>query len=554
MGLFDFLYSEQISYGDIDGCGEFAAQSPISQGETEMAWNEKRSRERVEQNDFSDLEVNVQDLSRSMDFTNLGKKDVRRVEGVHLYVDVPNFHRAVNDAGNDKQEQRKLVRASSVLRRIQGNLMEQDNVGDIQRQTVRAHGLVFKPYDGTDGKNGDRAKQAVIHAITQNTYLLDVFNKVFSDVPDFSSAVGLASGTSYLANIGKSGKRELISLGTCANLAAKIIGRRDSITITDDMYCVLPKCLQDHFEQGEVIADVQIYQATGLRWSQCIELSNELNVSWDEASWIKKTEEHRGNLPLDQITISDATTLIDVSQLTERNCKRTTAVSFYADLDGFTRYVKEAEADEKIISLIRQFHMIRAEFHSVAGSDYDGLVLQHRGDCVLGVLHLPSGDGGQRKRCHDAVDLAIGLQSSMENVLNEHLIDRGDIHVAIGMDVGKVLVSRLGKQGERTSICLGPEVSEAERLQAISSAKQIRISSAIYDQLDDEDIREEFTKRGSTYVATNLTFSKLDEKKEENAAESGSLGATVDQGQVRVTTAATVSTQPWRNSKPWMSE
>ena len=229
-----------------------------------MAWNEKRSRERVEKNDFSDLEINVKDLSRSMDFHNLGKKDVRRAEAVHLYVDVPNFHKAVDDAGNDKQKQRKLVRASSVLRRIQGSLMEEDDVGDIQRQTVRAHGLQYKPYDGEDDpQDAERTKNAVTHAITGNTYVLDVFNDVFSDVRNFSSAVGLASGTSYICNVGKNGKRELISLGTCANLAAKVIGKNDSITITDEMYDVLPDCLQEHFEKDKIVADVQSYKASG---------------------------------------------------------------------------------------------------------------------------------------------------------------------------------------------------------------------------------------------------------------------------------------------------
>ncbi len=520
-----------------------------------MAWNEKRSRERVKKNDFSDFEVNVQDLSRSMDFSNLGTKDVRRAEGVHLYVDVPNFHRAVDDAGNDKQKQRKLLRASSVLRRIQGNLMQDDDVGDIQRQTVRAHGLVFKPYNVKDSpKDGDRAKQAVIHAITQNSYVLDVFNGVFSDVRDFSSAVGLACGTSYICNIGKTGKRELISLGTCANLAAKIIGGRDSIIITDELYDVLPQCLQDHFEKDKVIADVQTYGATGIRWSRNSELAEKLGVEWNEEKWKKETEKHRDNLPLDQIAITEAMTLIDVSKLTERNCKRNGAVSFYADLDGFTRYVQEAETDDNVISLIRQFHMIRAEFHSVVVADFSGLVLQHRGDCILGILHLPSGNSKHDERCQDAVDLAIGLQSSMKHVLNEHLTDREDIHVAVGMNVGKVLVSRLGKQGERITICFGPEVTEAERLQTISSAKQIRISSEIYDKLDDEDVVDEFTKRGSAYVATDLTFPKLDEKKEEKAAESGTLAASVDNGRIRVITTATApAARPWQDSKPWRS-
>ena len=89
-----------------------------------MGWNEQQAKKRVELNDFHDFEVDVQDLRRTMDFRNLGTKDVRRVEGVHLYVDVPGFHEAVADAGNDKQKQKKLVRAGSVLRKVQRDLMD----------------------------------------------------------------------------------------------------------------------------------------------------------------------------------------------------------------------------------------------------------------------------------------------------------------------------------------------------------------------------------------------------------------------------------------------
>lgn len=517
-----------------------------------MAWNEQRSKQRVKDNDFHDYEVSVQDLRRAMDFRNLGTKDVRRAEAVHLYVDVPNFHRAVEDAGNDKQKQRKLVRAASVLRKVQGDLLDQDDIGDIQRQTVRLHALAFKPYDSDEkSQEAERVKLAVIHAITHNTYVLDVFNKVSEDVRDFSSAVGLASGKSYIANIGKHGDRELISLGTCANLAAKILGGRDSITITSAMYSLLPDCLKGHFQEASEIAGTQTYQATGLRWSNQSDLAKELGVTWDKDKWQKKTEDYKEELPLDEIEISDATVLIDVETLTERNCKRTAAVTFYADLDGFTRYVQEAESDEKVISLIRQFHMIRAEFHAVVGTDYDGLVLQHRGDCILGILHLPCGDDKHEKRCQKAVDIAIALQSSMEHVLNEHLKDRKDIHVAVGLDVGKAFVTRLGKKGRRVSICFGPEMSSAERLQESAAAKQIRISSEVYDQLDDENVLEEFKKSGASYVATDLTFPGLDRKKEEAAARAGSLGAAVEKGRVVVTSSAPATAGTWYNSKPW---
>ncbi len=518
-----------------------------------MAWNEERSKQRVNDNDFHDFEVDVQDLSRTMDFRNLGTKGVRRAEGVHLYVDVPGFHQAVSDAGNDKQKQRKLVRAASVLRKVQRDLMDGDDIGDIQRQTVRLHALAYKPYDADDQSNAaKRAERAVVHAINQNSFVIDVFDDLFDQL-DFGSAAGLSGGTSYIANIGKAGERELISLGSCANLAAKVLGDTDTITITQDLFELLPGRLQKHFKKSALVAGVQSYRAAGLRWSRHLDLAADLGVAWDEEAWREKTEQYRDDLPLDQIEITDATALIDLDLLTERNCKRTAAVAMYADLDGFTRYVQEAEDNEKVISLIRQFHMIRAEFHAVVGTDYDGLVLQHRGDGILALLHMPCGDENNPKRCRKAVDIAIALQSSMQHVLNEHLKDRKDIHVAVGLDVGKAFVTRLGKKGKRVGICFGPEVSTAEQLQLRTGAMQIRISQRVYDQLDDEDVRGKFTQDGDTYVATDLTFPNLDRVKEEKAARAGSLGAAVREGSIMVTTAATPKTGTWHNSRPWRS-
>ena len=514
-----------------------------------MSWNEERSRERVKSNDFKDYEINVSDLSTSRDFRTLGTKEVRRVNGVHIYADIPNFHEAVGDTGNDKQKQRKLVRAASVLRKIQRDLLEHDDIGDIQRQSARIHSLNYKPYDD----QAERAKRAVIYAITYNSYVHDVFNDVFSDVRNFESAIGAASGTTYVANIGRRGNRELISLGSAANLGAKVLSAGDTITITKDVYDNLPKCLQGHFKKAGIISAAQAYQATSLRWAQQPELADELDIQFDEEKWKQKTEEYRDVLALSDINITDATTLIDVSQLTEKNCKRTSSVALFVDLDGFTKYVQQAENDDTVISLIRQFHMIRSEFHAVVESDYDGLVLQHQGDGLFGIVHMPCGSSRFDKRCQDAVDVAIGLQSSMDHVLNEHLLDREDIHVAVGMDVGDVLVSRLGKKGNRIVIAFGIAVTRAEKLQQQSAAQQIRQTEPIYDELDD-DIKEEFKKHGDSFVAKRLTFRRLDEINEEQAAENNSLAALVEDNRIVIATSSQTDNRNWQSSKPWMSE
>lgn len=520
-----------------------------------MAWDEQRSRERVEKNDHSKDEINIDNLVRTKDFYALGKKDVRRVKGAHIYVDVPNFHEAVGNAGDDKEKQKKLLRAASVLRKGQGELFDEDDVGQIQLQTARQHVLCFKPYDSNEeSKAAERAKRSVIAAITQHSYIYESFNPVFKDdVGDFEAASGIAAGTSFITNIGYKGERELISLGTCANLGAKVIdqSKRDSITVTKDVYDLLPDCLKEHFKKSRTVAQTVTYQAVGLRWGTYPDLAKTLSVNFDAEKLKKKAEERQADLATKDMNITEAEVLIDIDALTEKNSKRTSAVPIYADLDGFTKYVQESEEDDEgIKSLVRKLHMIRHEFHSVMKKDYDGLVIQHQGDRIVGIIHLPSGDNFD-KRCNNGLDIAIGLLSSMKHVLNERL-DGKDIHVAIGLDVGKTLITRLGKKGEREVICLGRKVCSAEELQLASSGKQIRISKAIYDVIKNETKKGEFKKvNDNEYVSTDLTFPRLDEMEEENAAKKGTVGATVSGGRIEIITSG--NQQRPGNTRPWSS-
>jgi len=370
-------------------------------------------------------------------------------------------------------------------------------------------------------------------------------------VESLGSAVGIATGTSYVANIGFRGDRELISIGSCANLAAKVIDGTDTIIVTGESYGLLPRCLKEHFVGWRTVAETRTFKAEGLRWSTHSELARELGVDYNADRLAAKTEEYRDSLPLSEMAISDASSLIDPERLSERRSKRTSAVALFADLDGFTRYVHEAEEDDDVVSLVRALHMVRHEFHAVIKQDYPGVVLQHQGDGVLAVVHMPPGDE-LRKRCQNAIDVAIGLQSSMDHILNKRLSGRGDIHVAVGLDVGATLITRLGKKGKREIICLGPKVSSAERLQLRSRGQEIRISQAVYDAIDRETLASQFaTESSDVYVAKKLTFPRLDELEEEEAARRGRLESVVVGSRIEVETSGHRQQRPWGNAKPW---
>lgn len=519
-----------------------------------MSWNKQRAMERVDAHDFDDYEVNVGNLSTTMDFANLSTKDVRRVSGVHIYVNIPNFHLAVQDAGNDKAKQKKLIRATSVLRRIQGDLLKDsgvnggDAIGKIQIQGARMHALSFKPY----GSEEKRAVQSVVMAITMNTYLYQIFNDVFSEIRNFQGSVGLSSGESLVANIGFSGDRERISLGTCANLAAKVLGLGNSITITEDIYTLLTESLQDHFAKNGTVAGVTTYKASGLCWDEQPDLVESLGVTWDEESWKEKTEEYRDGLTLSDMDVTWAEVKIDVGILSEKNSRRTDAVVIFADLDGFTDYVQKAEDNDSVVSLVRELHMIRHEFHSVLKTDYPGVVLQHQGDRVFAILHEPFGDDASdhKKRCQKAVDAAIGLQSSMDHVLKDKLTGRENLSVAIGVSVGTALVTMLGNKGKREVVCLGPEVSTAERLQLTSDGKEIRICETVYEAIDRQAIKDAFSKNNGSYVAKNLTFPGIEEAEAEKALKAGRLTTSVTEDRVHVASGATGSqSRPWFNPR-----
>ena len=514
-----------------------------------MAWDEERVRQRVENHDFSDLEVNVADLSRQMDFHRLGTKDVRRAQGAHLYADVPNFHQAVADVGGDAQRLKKLLRAASLLRRVQGDLLTAHETGSLQLQAARLHCLIYKPYDD----EAERAMRAVILAVSLNSYLYDVFNDVFRDVRDFEGAMGIAAGECLVANLGFRGDRELISLGSCANLGAKVIDGMDTITITEDVYTLLPEVLQEHLEKSGTIVGAGTYRANGLRWRKKPRLAEVLGVQFDVERLKKRTEEYRDTLSLADMELGEAHVLIDLDTLSERTSKRTSAVVLYADLDGFTRYVQAAECDEDVASLVRVLHMIRAELHAVVEQDYPGLVLQHQGDRLFAIVHMPPGDRFD-KRCANGLAIATGLQSSMEHVLNSYLQGRKDIHLAVGVDVGTVLVTRLGKKGVREVVYLGPQVTSAEGLQLRSAGREIRISKALYDAIDDETLKRQFVKDDQeAYEAKGLTFPKLDELEEAEAARAGMLAAEASTQRLKIEVPGSHRPTYRVSSKPWWS-
>lgn len=511
-----------------------------------MAWDYERSIKRVAQDDFASYEINIAPLAKTMDFENLGTHDVRRCEGAHAYVDVSNFGSLIEAAGGDQQKLRRVLRAISVLRRAYTDLiLPMHDVARIQMQGARFHCISFKPYDDEDA----RVTAGVCAAVSLATYVKHVFNPLFEVLGPLNVRSGADVGPFYIANVGRRGNRELICIGDSANIAAKILGATSTLTITDRVYCRLPDVLKKHFSSAGSVGGNKVLIAAGLSWCEEPDTAEALGIRFAVEELTSSTESFRNALPLDQIELSDAFSRIDVEDLSERNSKLIPAVSLFADIDGFTQFIQQATEDELVKHAIRMLHAFRAEMHAVSADDYDGVVVQHQGDRLQCLLHLPSGEE-EAKRCRRAVEIAIGLQSSMEHVLNPHFQDVANLHLAIGLASGLTLITRVGKKGDKDVLCLGPGALVAERLQLASDGEQIRVTGDIYQSLDDGG-RTNFGEDSDSWLGQGLTFPKIEQEELEAAAERDAVGVDETTGRIDVVGLARAGSQRATPSGPW---
>lgn len=203
--------------------------------------------------------------------------------------------------------------------------------------------------------------------------------------------------------------------------------------------------------------------------------------------------------------------LIDFDALSYRNSKQVLAASIFADVSGFTKFIGAATSDEDKVRALEALHVIRVEFTRVATHDYNAVRVQFQGDRMQAIVHLPADDSPKISR--KAVEVAIGLQSSMELVVKDVIDGIGSLGLAVGVDVGVVIATKLGTRGHRDRITVGASVLGAAENEERTDKRQIGASTAVYEELED-DVKEYFgyDNVAQCYVATGLTAAVLERK------------------------------------------
>lgn len=493
-----------------------------------MSWDHEKSVNRIQHHLDNMGEIEVKKLKRVADLEKLlSETECRELYGAHVYVEVSNFAGLASDEIYSKEAYKRLVRGIHIYQREVSRIVERDEIFDglrVHFQGPRLHAHFYRPIDDEEML----ASQAVLLQLVLKDFVENVFNPAFSDYEPFTIAGGSDIGNVIGTKNGSRGDRELLFLGPAANRGAKTVSSSGCHRLTGDLYDALPDDLKAICPEVEE----DLYRTKPVSQELLDQLLRERDIAWDRDESAKRIEEDKKKFPLKDISYSSARELIDLDSLSIYDNKRVLAASVFADISGFTAYVDEAETEEDQKAALRVFYAIRKEFSAVVERDYEGPRIQFQGDRMQALFHLPEDNEEEIVK-----EAAVGLQSSMEHAIKEVLPEAENLGIAVGVDVGTTLVSKLGTRGHRDRICVGMPVENASELEEQSVGGRIAITSDTYKALP-ESLIEHFSYDSETrcYVADGLTADTLDLAKRNKdykagrtalIATAGALGASV---------------------------
>lgn len=437
-------------------------------------WNYDRADEHIDRkiNDVDSVEIVEYTRERSLE--NIPTNKAYLVHGVHLYADILNLDEMLGVTGVEGETcHRRTLRFLNLHYRAAARILARCDVRRVDFHNQRLHGVVTKPY-------GEDSQALRVHrAVSTAKLIIDVLDETGDDdekIPDAAVRVGIDTGEALAVNNGRSGGREPLFLGDPANLAAKFAaGSAKGIYLTNSAREVIG------------LDTVDNPKATKLTEAEIKASQEAANLDCDKDEIVTAWRDDLDKNPIGTFEFTAHTPpycYLDVSALTPKNSRRQDALSIYADLDGFTDYVR-SHIEGEPEAVVKVLHVVRAEMDRVLTSDFGGLKVRFIGDCVHGLLCEGTAQTTDEEATISTATLCAGaLRSSFDlalQKLSDDGVDTAGLGLQIGFEFGPMTVTRLGLHGDRVrcSVSRGVRASEAEQLRC--KANETAIGRTAYD-------------------------------------------------------------------------
>ncbi|MEQ1903137.1 MAG: adenylate/guanylate cyclase domain-containing protein [Pirellulaceae bacterium] len=450
-----------------------------------MAQNWKRARadERITKRLEEVKNPEVIDYTREKSLDGISTNRAYRVNGAHLYLDILNISDmlAVTDKEGSECHKRTL-RFLNLHYRAVARVLDECDSTRVDMANQRLHAVVAKPYDSADNAECTRVHRAV--AIAQ--LLIDVLAETGDTdekIPMARVRAGIDCGFALAVNNGRRGAREPLFLGQPANRAAKRAagGAGNGIFLTNDARKAIGlKALAETALDSSPLAKEEVAASQ--------KVAN-LNVNKDGI--LRDWKEDLKNNPIGKFEFSGHTPPycdLDVDTLSASNSRRNDAMSIFADIDGFTSYVRK-HIEEKPEDVVRALHVLRSELDAALDQDLWGIKIRFIGDCIHGLVVEGTAQTTDIEKTISTAIIAAGAMRSSFNLglqrLEKEGIDIGGLGLAIGLEFGSMTATRLGVKGAlvRCSVSRGVLGCEAEQKRC--GGVETAIGSTAYESGND---------------------------------------------------------------------
>ncbi|ANH69636.1 adenylate/guanylate cyclase domain-containing protein [Mitsuaria sp. 7] len=440
---------------------------------TKRTWSESSAKARIATRLSEVKTVEIKEYKRDTDLTGIKTGVAYRVDGVHLYLDIINIKELLETTAYDGETaQKRAFRFLNNHYRAVRNILQDVDAIQVDFHNQRLHAVFAKPY----GDEAARVHKAVATAQLIRDVLAKIGENEDDPLPAAKTRVGIDTGKALAVNNGRRSNREPLFLGNPANEAAKRAGHDltvEGIFITNAARAAVgwDQVLQD--------------RTTELTEAQVEKSQEKAALTPTVDSVVKQWEEDLEQHPIGKFEFSRHTPpykTLDLETLNPADSRRQEAVSIYADIDNFTRYVAERiDDDDDAIDVVKTLHVLRSELDAVLHDDFAGKKVRFIGDCIHGILvegTAPTTDEAETAK--NAMLCAAAMRSSFAVALGElqaEGIDTGDLGLGIGLEHGFTAVTRLGIKGEKIRCCLSRSVLRSEDEQRRCNGRETAIGA-----------------------------------------------------------------------------
>jgi class 3 adenylate cyclase len=493
----------------------------IRRKETSMAWSKPRAEGRIEKylESVPRTSVSVETFEKRYErmyraaavaratpgynpLVKIPPSQAVLVHGVHVYVQLTEYHALVGDVSRDRDERHKRM-----LKFLHTHYSATDQVViEYEAQRVdyhgpRLHAVIATPV-GNDSEL-DRIRRAIDFAMAVKRMIEMVGAKVLGGEFATGVRIGIDSGMAVAVNSGRGDEQEPLFLGNPANYAAKLAeGDEPGIYLSDRVRAVLGMARAGSLAGERKAAYVQDAFGTP-RFTRSMSdgriemLSEDLRKEIEPQLRDTEFHFHRHQPPL---------STIDYSLLRPSNTIHMHMLSIFADIDGFTAYVQRCIDTGNVQELVSNLHVIRKELAAVLKADFSGRKIRFIGDCLHGILsegdRLTTDAGAT---VESGVLCAGGMRSSFE-LCQRMLSGIGSLGLAIGMEYGTTPVTRLGSRGDMSVRCATSRaVTESENMQSKLAGNETGLGGRALSKAPFR-IRKLFDNDGT---ATGLTYAAV---------------------------------------------